>query len=554
MSSSASWRRRHLSRSLAGWGVTFFCMGATGCSDSESAGENAFKNPDKLIAHHGAYQLSMQPAKVTIDGKNYCLRTYNGKFPSPTIEVANGTARSIRLDLTNNFTKLAEEEVNGHKYDFNITNLHTHGLHVRPEKTADASFQSDNVLLDITQGNMVRYRFDLDEFRQHEAGTYWYHPHVHGSTAIQVANGMAGALIVRGKVDELPGIREAEERIFVLGQIPYDHDSVVPLGDKECTDSTLSINKFALVAEAKNTLINGILHPTLTTHKNQVERWRFIHAGVSAEVTVGLRKANSNGSCSPAPNTANIPVKQIAADGYTYMKPEEVNFVTLQPGNRADVMMQAPGEEGTYCVLNLGSAAKLVDQPSAAPDAPKLLAYLKVDAQEGGGMQLSDAALASVATPPLNCDASLEIKQARKMIFAQQKDGNGGDCEGKDTDDLPFFNINCKVYDHHAPAEPLPFDKTEEWELSSENGFHPFHIHVNSFTVCPGSKLNGQEIKTARWMDTLVIRKEDTAADTTAPTPIKIRTHYEHYKGKFVMHCHRLNHEDEGMMQQFEIR
>jgi FtsP/CotA-like multicopper oxidase with cupredoxin domain len=56
----------------------------------------------------------------------------------------------------------------------------------------------------------------------------------------------------------------------------------------------------------------------------------------------------------------------------------------------------------------------------------------------------------------------------------------------------------------------------------------------------------------AHWKDTLFVRQADTASgkgvDALTSNPIRIRTEYSDFKGKFVMHCHKLQHEDEGMM------
>ncbi|MEM7536854.1 MAG: multicopper oxidase domain-containing protein [Chloroflexota bacterium] len=120
------------------------------------------------------------------------------------------------------------EHVNG-VHTNHVTNLHTHGLHVRPEANPDGT-HSDNVILRIMpQADWKRREADLDascrfirenevvgqapyEFRlgnvqddpnqPHPAGTFWYHPHAHGATHNQVAAGMAGFLIVEGDVDE----------------------------------------------------------------------------------------------------------------------------------------------------------------------------------------------------------------------------------------------------------------------------------------------------------------------------------------------------------------
>src|SRR5205814_8217441 len=93
----------------------------------------------------------------------------------------------------------------------NSTNIHTHGLHVSPEGN------SDNVYLDIKPGQVQEYEIKIA--KDHVAGTFWYHPHRHGSVALQAANGMAGALIIDGGLDEVPEIKQAQERIFLFQQI-----------------------------------------------------------------------------------------------------------------------------------------------------------------------------------------------------------------------------------------------------------------------------------------------------------------------------------------------
>src|SRR5438132_1412746 len=67
---------------------------------------------------------------------------------------------------------------------FGITNLHFHGLSVSPNPGAD------NVFLDLMPGKSEPYAFRVPP--EHPAGTFWYHPHRHGSTAFQVGSGLAG--------------------------------------------------------------------------------------------------------------------------------------------------------------------------------------------------------------------------------------------------------------------------------------------------------------------------------------------------------------------------
>ena len=62
-----------------------------------------------------------------------------------------------------------------------------------------------------------------------EPGLYWYHPHAHGETYHQITGGMAGALVVEGLAQHLPGLAHLRERIVVLrdgpvGAGPLDED------------------------------------------------------------------------------------------------------------------------------------------------------------------------------------------------------------------------------------------------------------------------------------------------------------------------------------------
>ena len=71
------------------------------------------------------------------------------------------------------------------------TSLHTHGLHVSPDQ--------DNAFIEVEPGQSYTYTIDIPEDQQ--AGTYWYHPHVHEITAEQVASGLSGAIIVEDESD-----------------------------------------------------------------------------------------------------------------------------------------------------------------------------------------------------------------------------------------------------------------------------------------------------------------------------------------------------------------
>ena len=128
--------------------------------------------------------LDCRVAPVNVNGTVANLWTYNGSYPAPTIRVRSGDL--LRIHFTNS---LPDSGVNilGHPRD--LTNLHTHGLHVSPSGNAD------NMMLMAMSGESLEYEYDLSK---QEPGTLnFYHPHIHGNVAEQYWSGMAGALEVR---------------------------------------------------------------------------------------------------------------------------------------------------------------------------------------------------------------------------------------------------------------------------------------------------------------------------------------------------------------------
>ncbi len=95
--------------------------------------------------------------------------------------------------------------------------------------------------------------------------------------------------------------------------------------------------------------------------------------------------------------------------------------------------------------------------------------------------------------------------------------------------------LNGTAFDHDVPTFTLPADKVQEWSVSG-NTQHPFHLHVYHFQAqnCSGSFENGE------YYDTLTsacsVRFDLNAATSTV------------YEGRTIMHCHILEHEDQGAM------
>jgi FtsP/CotA-like multicopper oxidase with cupredoxin domain len=125
----------------------------------------------------------------------------------------------------------------------------------------------------------------------------------------------------------------------------------------------------------------------------------------------------------------------------------------------------------------------------------------------------------------------------------------------------PTFGIDHRKYDHERIDRVLPLGGVEEWRVSTEAGTlvdHQFHIHVNPFQIVsiqngdgvdvidPGSPGHDPDYAglTAQWRDSMTLKSGYQAL---------LRTRYERFIGDFVLHCHIVQHGDQGMMQNLRI-
>ncbi|MBA3643682.1 MAG: multicopper oxidase domain-containing protein, partial [Chloroflexia bacterium] len=140
---------------------------------------------------NGLLDTTLSAAPDATDGPG--RMTYDGELPGPTLRFRPGDTLKLRL----------QNDLGG-----DITNLHVHGLHVSPRDNGD------NVFVHVMPGESFSYEYQIPD--DHPAGLFWYHPHSHGDSMQQVAGGLAGAMIIEGGLDNLPGIQGLPERLMVL--------------------------------------------------------------------------------------------------------------------------------------------------------------------------------------------------------------------------------------------------------------------------------------------------------------------------------------------------
>lgn len=465
----------------------------------------------------GKVRAQTNPSVLTVKQVNG-QPTYNGASPGPTFTVSGGDV--LDIELVNDLPALHDDCTDNANnfHGLNTTNLHTHGLHVSPTTDATGELDADNVFVSVTPlgqavmcddicGESVKtsfrlhrtkYRFELPA--NHPSGTFWYHAHKHGSTARQVGAGLSGPLIVQDQPGSMPPyIEQANEKILMI------------------------MNRGLVLAEPGG---GGESEPTITMRPGEVQRWRIINA-----------QAVGNSFAYLTTDQAKLQMYQIAFDGLTLPKRVLIeqgdnrepwlNPAALAPGNRMDLIVRAPIEQENSR-FSIGLTTGLTELLGLGPNTRASKIDVKITGAPIDALWSEDDSLPGPGFKPFDA-----VPLAKRAIdFTPRNTIDGGRFDG-------------------AVAHQMELGTEEEWTISnSTQAVHAFHIHVNPFFI---THINGRELEKddplRRWQDTIGIPYRDGATDGS----ITYKTRFETFKGKFVIHCHVLRHEDLGMMQTVEV-
>ncbi len=365
-------------------------------------------------------------------------------------------------------------------------------------------------------------------------GTHWYHSHKHGSTSINLFNGLAGAFIIAddsptgydGKLKEFytKGQGGLEEKVLVIQQI------------------TTVVNMLSATGGTPPLLVNGELTPTITMRPGQVQLWRMINATVQGFVNARFQPAAQLGGGFNYRQTAQDGV-QLAWENFSNSQ-NGTQSITMSPANRVDFLVQAPTTPGCYMLQDsrLGPIVAITVAgtpitikpafPGQASDYPTLPSFLK------------------------DIDPA-EVRLRRQITYGSE--------QPKDTTSRRAlqFTIDGKQFEDQKINQVMLLDSTEEWTLYNADiatGItHPFHIHVNPFQIVeiydPNTMTQPQKLSPPYvWWDTFAIPPPKKLADgTVVPGYFKMRSRFADFTGQYVQHCHILAHEDRGMMQLLEV-
>ena len=334
-----------------------------------------------------------------------------------------------------------------------------------------------------------QFAYSLAIPRNHPSGTFWYHSHAHGISEEQVFGGLSGMIIVQGLTELLP------EALHDITDIAIGLKDAQVVGDAIESGTNIDSNAPTL------RVVNSAHLPVQTIAPGEVQLWRF--ANIGADIWYDLELEDSGFAV-------------IGEDGNPVWEVWDADHLLLPPGKRYDVLVAGPAA-GDYML----KTREYHQGDDVYPETDLMKITSTGD---------------TVATPPppaaLVARAEIpaaDVVQTRTMTFSENEDTN------------QFF-INDQEFDpDRVDVQPV-LGTVEEWTLkNTSDEQHPFHIHVNDFQVI---SIGGEPYDAHGLQDTVPLLPNQD---------VVIRTHFTDFTGKFVFHCHILNHEDNGMMAVVEV-
>jgi len=479
----------------------------------------------------GVYVLTIEAAEhETNIASTFRTRLMNGKLPGPTIKVKRG--QTFRVLFQN---KLEQQEgavdcESAHNLPCNpdYSNLHYHGGHVSGE------LPSDDVEYSVTPGGCYSYYTEFPD--NHMPGTHWIHPHVHGSSTLQVGGGAALAMIVEDDPESFPIPPEVETANDVLLFVQdfekkQIDDRANDSFDDGVTDSVWNLTYSDEFDLPRFRLVNGKFRPNLTIITGEWTRLRVVYAG--------WRRSNSNLQLEFDTNLCETNL--LAKDGiYLRDYPRRLEEFPVPTAGRADIMIRCTADVkfdvtqfGTDPLMTIDSTggSPVIDVGSLKPATENFMWEFPD--------YLQDVQYENVTDP--NCSCTITLAFTR----------NANETNGFDNGQT----VNGRKWRKNEAVHTIEFGQLVERKLEGISA-HPYHQHVYPFQLTGGfgptdegsdstkDPTHGGYFKNGDWHDNIRSPNQREAR-------IKYRANV--HNGKLMLHCHRLPHEDQGMMSQEDV-
>lgn len=332
------------------------------------------------------------------------------------------------------------------------------------------------------------------EFVAVDPGLYWYHPHMRGD--VQIEAGLYAPIRIAAPLDA--AIDVASDRVFVL-------DDVKLASSGQLARYTDNLD-LMLGRQGNVVLVNGRQQPEIEAAAGSRERWRFVNTANGRYFHLEL---------------PGHTFRVIGWDGGLVSMPYETERLLVAPGERYDVLVELRGTKGDALELRTVHYDRGHNVPDPGP-IPLLTIALGASVPEPASLPTSWG-----DTTPLSVDPATP----RRRLVMREDDSNPGN---------PVFTINGEAFPDITPISGQP-GSLEIWDIENASEMdHPFHLHGMSFQILDPS---GQPRTPLAWKDTV-----NVPLGATLSFAVRLGD-----PGRWMYHCHILEHAERGMMGELEI-
>jgi len=494
---------------------------------------DAVVNPLDLYSQNGVLtlNLALRSSLGPTQQVRYCYVYMNGdqEVESPTLRLDPGD--QLVINFTNNITvtagkhplksrhapnmpmemgdaaaaKKTGDYCMGGIVDATTTNIHFHGMNIPP------LCHQDEVVYTIIPNGGAQFQYDTQIPPNDQFGMYWYHPHPHGFSAPQVYGGAAGALIINGSNQYTQGL---PERILVI----RNYADALTDEDGMFTLNFVPAGKFKPL-------------PVINTTAGQKEFWRVVNASTNGFLTLQIYTTDA------------VPLQLISLDGIPFTSPPTVTTVSIPPAGRAEFVVPALQANVKTTLQTLGFDSGSIGDPMP----PANLANIIVAGNPKIKLPKVPPATPAKVAARFSGLAGKKPTATRSLYFSETNVGTNGPGQ---------FYITVqgqvpKLFDAmNPPAIKTKIGAIEDWTITNQTAEpHAFHIHQLHFLV---EAIDGQQLPNPYMADTVTVDEWSGSGPFHSVT-VRMDFSDPNIAGKFVYHCHILDHEDGGMMATIEV-
>ena len=462
---------------------------------------------------------------------------YDSQYPGPTIEAQRG--RPIEIHWHNNLPAKHIFQI-----DPNIhgamppapavrTVPHLHGARTRSE--------SDGLPEKwFTPGSTARFFYANDQ----PAAMLWYHDHAMGITRLNAYAGLSGLFLLRDEVERGMNLPAGDYEIPLLIQDrTVDENGQLVYGPTFDDGKPLAPGVWGSEFFGQLPVVNGTIYPYLNVEPRPY-RLRILNGANSRFFNLFFNLARR-----PTDVPALVDFHQIGTDGGLLQVPARLNKVLLGPAERADLIVDFSEFAGKTVTLSNDAPAPYPGWDfSTAHHARlyELMQFRVIVPIAGKGRSISLTPNVSFAT--LNASDAVTT---RDFVLSEQMDDQGRSMR---------MLINGKRYDDPV-TETVKLGSIEKWRfINTTDDAHPMHLHLVQYQILERQGFDIAAFRSGKLQ--LVGTPRPPAAneagrkDTAVVNPgdvLTILVRFEGYAGKYVFHCHMLEHEDNDMMRPYEV-